>query len=339
MFVVMMIAFWGSTGMAFFGSKVTSKFNNFGVVLGSLLPCALLVILGIVFLASGDHSEIGAFELKKIVPEIKASNIAFMSSVILIFAGMEMSGFHALEVKNPKKDYPKAMFTAAAIIILITILGTLALAWVIPKDSDSLSAGLMQAFSIFFKTFHISWLVRPMAILITLGGLALMMNYLVGPILGMRATASDGNMPKVVAKQNKRGVPTPMLITQGLITTAVSLLFVFMKSVNEAYWILSAMTTAVLCVMYLFIFASVIILRFKAPDVDRAFKIPGGKPGVFIIAGLGFLATAFTFIVCFLPTSLSSNSISFGKYIIIFVIGVAILTLPPVVYLKLRKKQ
>ncbi len=35
-----------------------------------------------------------------IVPEINLNTLPFIATVVLLFAGMEMAGFHALEVRN-----------------------------------------------------------------------------------------------------------------------------------------------------------------------------------------------------------------------------------------------
>lgn len=339
MFTIMMVAFWGCTGVAVFGSKVVSRFNNIGVALGSILPSILLVVLGTAFVLQGNALQTPAFSLSAVIPTIDASTISFMSTVVLLFAGMEMAGFHALEVKNPKRDYPMGMFLAAVGIVIMSVFGTLALAWVIPASNIQLEAGIMQAFEAFFKAFGIEYLMQPIALLTTLGALALMMNYLVGPILGLRATAADGHVPKIVEKQNKRGVPVAMLVTQGIITTLISLLFVFIPNVNEAYWLLTAMTVAVMCITYMLVFSSVIRLRFTKPDVERTYKIPGGKFGVCLIGGVGFLATLFTFCVTFMPASMADSTIPFGAFVAIMIGGVAIMSLPPVLYMIWRKRK
>ena len=97
------------------------------------------------------------------------------------------------------------------------------------------------------------------------------------------------------------------------------------------------MTVTLLCIAYLLIFAALIKLRYSQPDVKRAFKIPGGLIGVWIVGGLGFLATALTFIISLLP--IGGIPMSGPLYIVIMIIGTAVLALPPLVFLKLKKKS
>lgn len=335
MFVAMMIAFWGSTAVAWLGPKVTAKFNNMGVMFGSILPSILLIIFGLIYVAQGQPLQVPPFTLPALVPEIDLSTLPFVATIILLFAGMEMAGFHALEVKNPGRDFPRAMLLAALMIFGATVLGTLALAWVIPLDELNLASGVMQAFASFLKAFNLSVLTPIIAVLLSLGGLALLINWMVGPVLGLGVTSAAGDMPPMTRRLNKQGVPTGMLIIQGVIATGISLLYVFSPTVNQAYWILSALTVMLLCITYMFVFAAVIRLRIIKPNVHRAFKIPGGLLGVWIIGGVGFLASAFTFVIGCLPTSVTT--IPFWGYVLIMLIGTALLSLPPLVFLKYRK--
>ncbi|MCL5432907.1 MAG: APC family permease [Patescibacteria group bacterium] len=335
MFSVMMIAFWGCTGVAWLGSSVTAKFNNTGVLLGSIIPSILLVIFGLVYIAQGQPVQLPTFNLTSILPNLNFSTLPFVATIVLLFAGMEMAGFHALEVKNPKIDFPKAMGLAAIIILLATMFGTLALAWVVPVDKLNLAAGVMQAFAVFLDAFHLKSLIPVIAGLLTVGGLALLINWLVGPVLGLGVTSAAGDMPPVTRRLNKQGVPTGMLLIQGFIATIVSLAYVFSSSVNQAYWILSALTVMLLCITYMLVFAAVIRLRITQPKTPRPFKIPGGMFGIWIVGGVGFLSTAFTFIVGCFPTTVTN--IPFFGYVAIMLFGTAFLSLPPLVFMKLRK--
>ncbi|MDR1775104.1 MAG: APC family permease [Actinomycetes bacterium] len=370
MFVTMMAVFWLSTLTAWLGPKITARINNLGVVLGSLVPSALLIAFGVAYVVAGKHSALPAFSLPAALPSLKPSTLPFVATVVLLFAGMEMSGFHALEVKDPKRDFPVGMGIAALVVFAASVLCTLAMGLVIPAKDLKLASGIMEAFQTFLKAFSLSGLVPFCAVLIALGGFALLTTWLVGPILGLGVTARAGDMPPVSRRVNKHGIPVNMLVFQGIIATVVSFAYVVFPSVNQAYWVLSAITVMLMCITYMLVFAAVIRLRIKRPDVPRAFKIPGGLPGVWIVGGLGFVATAFTFIVGILPPSgmelfklgsgfhaevatflssavskkvaevVAADMVKFipaVAYSAIILIGTAILALPPLVFLRLKK--
>jgi len=330
-----MIVFWGTTLVALLGSKFSSRFGSVSVVVGTIVPGVLFVVLGIAFVLSGAVIQLPHFTFGAIVPTVNWSVLPFLSTIVLMFAGMEMAGFHALEVRNPQKDYPKAMLLSALITFMITVVGTLAIAIVVPASKLQLSEGLMQALQGFLAADHLTWLLAPLAILVVIGGIPLLAAWLIGPAMGLGVVATEGNMPPMFSRHNKKGAPRAVLLLQAGIGTLISLLYVFIPGVNTAYWIMSAMTVTLLCIAYLFIFAALIKLRYSQPNVPRAFKIPGGKVGVWAVGGLGFAATAFTFVISLLP--IGSITIPGWIYFAIMIVGTALLALPPLVFLKLKK--
>ncbi len=334
MFTVMMVAFWGTTAIAYFGEEVSTKFGNIGVIIGSIIPSLLIIVLGVWWLGSGAAIVLPPFSIGAMIPTISFATLPFFATVILLFAGMEMAGFHALETKDPQTDFPKAMGISAIIIVVCTVLATLAIAIVIPADQLNLASGVMQAIQYFFTAAHIPWMVAPMALLITLGGVVSLAAWLIGPAKGLGVVAEEGNMPPIFDRTNKYGAPVAVLVIQALIGSAISLLYVFLPSVNQAYWILSAMTVELLCIVYVLIFAAVIKLRYSQPDTPRPFRIPGGMPGVWFVGGLGILGTTFAFIVGLMPpTYFQTSGIAYVGSVLL---GTFLLAVPPLVFLHLK---
>ena len=336
MFSVMMIAFWGTTCIAYFGEEASTKFSNVGVILGSILPAVIIIFFAIAAIVMGVTTVLPPFSWSEVVPEINLATIPFFATVILLFAGMEMAGFHALEVKNPQKDFPRAMFFSAVLIFILTVLGTLAIAFVIPESELSLASGVMQAIQYFFTAAGIPWLIAPMAVLITIGGVVLLAAWLIGPAKGLGVVAEEGNMPPLFNRTNKYGAPVAVLLIQAAIGTVISLLYVFLPSVNQAYWILSAMTVELLCIVYVLVFLALIKLRYSKPDVPRAFTIPGGLPGVWLVGGLGAFGVIFTFVIGLLPPD---YFISTWGYVFAVLFGTFILAVPPLIFLAMKKPE
>ena len=335
MFSVMMIAFWGTTAIAYFGEEASTKFGNIGVILGSIIPAILIILLGLWWLGSGQALVLPPLSLGAMVPTINLSTLPFFATIILLFAGMEMAGFHALETRDPQKDFPRAMALSAAIIVVCTVLATLAIAVVIPADKLNLASGVMQAIQYFFTAAHMPGLVAPMAVLITLGGVVSLAAWLIGPAKGLGIVAEEGNMPPMFDRTNRYGAPVAVLLIQALIGSAIALLYVFLPSVNQAYWILSAMTVELLCIVYILVFASVIKLRYSQPDRPRPFTIPGGKAGVWAVGGLGLFGTILAFVVGLMPPSFfAADGLA---YVLSVLLGTFLLAVPPLVFLKFRK--
>ena len=128
------------------------------------------------------------------------------------------------------------------------------------------------------------WLLIPTALLVTIGGVAHMVPWIIGPATGLGEVAANGEMPSGLARENAAGAPTRILVLQAVGGSLFSLLFLFIPSVSTSYWILSVLTAQIIIIMYALIFAAVLRLRYTHPDVERPYRIPGGTAGVWIVA-------------------------------------------------------
>jgi amino acid transporter len=53
--------------------------------------------------------------------------------------------------------------------------------------------------------------------------------------------------------------------------------------------------------VYVFMFAAAIKLRYSRPNQPRAYKIPGGFFGIWLVAGTGLLCCIVTILIGFIP--------------------------------------
>lgn len=335
--VVMLVIFWALTLANFFGMRWALRLNNPAVVIGTLIPAAVLIILGGYWLIAGKHNAI-PFHASKLKPSLGSINdLVFFVGVVLGYAGIEMAGFHAKETRNPSRDYPRALILSAILIVGISILATLAIAIAIPLNKLSLVAGILQAFSYFFHTLGVgSWATKLMAILVALGTLALISTWLLGPAKGLYASERSGDLPPELHYVNKRHVPVALLVAQGILGSLFALLFLFAPGVNTSYWMLTALTTQILVMMYIMIFAAAIRLRYTQPDVPRAYKVPGGTLGMWIVAGVGIFGSLLAFIIGFVPPTGVSHWPT-PIYILAMVGFIVICSAPPFIIEKIKK--
>jgi glutamate:GABA antiporter len=335
MVAVMLVVFWGATFINFLGMKASGLISSVGVILGTIIPGIIIITLAIIWLFMGKPSQM-SFAPSTLIPNLHLNNLVFFSGVILSLAGMEVAAFHASEAKNPQKDYPKAILLATIVILVVFIFGTLSIAIVVPATKVSLVAGLMQALSAFLIPFHLGWAVKVIGGLIVIGALAMLSTWIVGPSEGLLATAEHGALPPSLRKLNKNNMPVVILIIQAIIGSIFSLVFLFMPGVSSAYWILTDLTAQLTALIYLLMFSAAIYLRFSQPNIPRPYKIPGGKTGMFIVAGLGILASLFTLFIGFVPPDqLKTGSTLF--YECFLIIGIIVLSLPPFLFYHFRK--
>jgi glutamate:GABA antiporter len=97
---------------------------------------------------------------------------------------------------------------------------------------------------------------------------------------------------------------------------------VFVNNINTYYWMLTALVAQTFLVMYFLMYISVIRLRITKPDAPRPFRIPGGKPGLVTVTGLGIAGALFTFVLGFIPATHLSVPGTIA-YVAVMVVGMA----------------
>jgi len=314
--LVILICYWLATFLTLAGSGIASSVTKYGVLCGTVLPGVVIIILGLLWVDQGNPiafldpgSAVAAAEQlaheaphARFFPYITGlGSVAFLAGIVLLFAGVEVHAVHATDLENPSRGFPESIFLAMAVIILLFMLGSLAVAAVIPAKDISLTAGLMQAFKQMFDKFHIGFLTPVMGLLTAFGAIGGVMSWVGGPSRGLLETAKQGELPPFMAKVNKHGVQINILLIQAVIVSLLTGLYFIMDNVSVAFFVLSAMTVTLYLVMYILMYAAAIKLRRERPDLPRSYKVPGGMFGMWLVAGLGLLGVIFSLIVGFFP--------------------------------------
>ncbi len=117
--VVIISVYWLGVVLALRGGiGVIAKLASSGVLIGTLIPGALLVILGIVYLAQGNPSA-APMNADHLLPAWNGiASIVLIVSNFGAYSGMEMNAVHVNEFENPSKQFPKAMFFATILVLL-----------------------------------------------------------------------------------------------------------------------------------------------------------------------------------------------------------------------------
>lgn len=333
---VVLIAFWATTIVNLLGMRTSGWISTFCVICGTLLPGAIIIALGIGWFFSDNPANI-TFDWAHLIPDMSSpENLVFFTGIIVSLLGIEMSSVHVLNVKHPQRDYPKAILLSVSIILVFYILGALSIALVIPPGKINLVAGSLQAFSYFVGAYGISWLIPVMAALILIGSIGLLSTWTAGPPRGLLAAAQQGDLPPFFRRINRHGMPVNLMIVQALVVTFISLLFLFMPSVNSTFWIFTVLLAQLYLIMYIMVFAAAIKLRYKKPHVARAYTIPGGKAGIWMVSGLGIIGSLFTIIMGFFPPAqIQTGNVVF--YVSFLAVGLVILCALPRIILLFQK--
>lgn len=328
---VIITTYWLITIITLQGIKFSSALSTITAVIGTLVPMIFIIILGAIWLIQGNPTNI-EFSFKSFLPELKLTNMVLLTGVLYSLVGIEMSAVHAQDVKNPKRDYPRALYYSTIIILFSLTLASLAVATVVHNSKLNLVTGLLDAFSLFFIEFHLTWLIPIIAGLIIIGAIGGVGAWMIGPTRGLLIAAQDGCMPTFLQKVNAKNMPITILIIQGVIFSLICLIFLLMPTINSSFWILSNLTSQLALSCYIFIFAAAIKLRYKHPEIKRAYQIPAGTIGIWVVGGAGILTSLFIILVGFIPPSqVVIGNLKFYEAFLIFG-GVGFYLIPLVIY-------
>ena len=333
--VVVLAIYWIATLISLRGIGWVGKVSKWGGIIGTIIPAALLIILGIAYLLGGGHNNMNMHQ--SFFPDLaNLDTLVLASSIFLFYAGMEMMGIHVMEVDNPKRNYPRAIIIGSLITVTIFVLGTFSLGFIVPAKDISLTQTLLIGFDDYFQHFGIRWMGSVVAVALVFGVLAGVLTWVAGPSKGIFTVGRAGYLPPFFQRTNSRGVQRNILLVQGVIVTLLSLLFVVMPSVQSFYQILSQLTVLLYLIMYMLMFSAAIALRYKLPKMERPFRLGRGNGLMWLLGGLGFCGSLLAFVLSFIPPSqiaVGSKTVWFA----VLIIGALVVVVIPFVIYAMRK--
>lgn len=332
--VVVLAVYWITNFVAFKGMKSSKLLSTLGGLFGTIVPGAILIILGVAYLCMGKPIMLTH---ESFFPDFtKIGTIVLAASIFLFYGGMEMNAVHVQNMKDPARQFPRAMFLAVAVIVLLFVFATLAIGFVVPAKDINLLASLLVAYNDLWASIGVPWLGNVMALLITFGVIGQVSVIIAGPSTGLVAVGESGYLPTSLQKTNKNGVNKPILYVQAIFVSLLSLVLVVLPSVESAYQVMSQMATVIYLILVLMIYFAFIRLRRTQPQKPRGFRVPGGKFGEIVVAGIGILGAFVAMILSFFPPS-QINTGSPLVYVLIIFCGALIFFCVPLIVFSKRK--
>jgi amino acid transporter len=243
-------------------------------VLGVLLlsPFVLMIVIGVYkgIVNGFPNNPVSSFK-----PKGTSTFSALTGGMFVVmwnYLGWEGVSTVAGEMKNPRKDYPRALMISIPLITLVYLIPSiLGLAYASP-NKVTWTAGTWTTVAELTAGKWLGVLMSIMGMVSAIGlfsGL-LMVNSRVPFVMG-----SDGYFPRNFMKLNKNSAPWVSLVVSALIYSAVVLLF------ND-FEALATVDVMLYCGVLFLEFASLLALRARQPAMHRPFKIPGGWFGAIL---------------------------------------------------------
>lgn len=295
------ILYWVLTFIATKGVKAFANVAKYGVLIGTFIPLALMIILTIVWLCQGHQPAI-PMTPKGLIPKWNGmSTLALAAGVFFSYTGIDMNAAHIKQLKHPEKDFTKAMFISMILVFLIFVVGTVIIAMIVPEKQINVIYTLNTVFRTLGATIGMPWLYMVLVWAGLCNVLASVITNMAGPSFMLGQAGGSGFLPHWFQEKNKHEMPAHLMYTQIAGMTIIAYLVKLLPNVEGFVIMLTQTITVLYLFYYILMFTTFLKLRYDQPNRPRAFKVPGGKFGAWFVAGLGLLSSIFGIVLAIYP--------------------------------------
>jgi glutamate:GABA antiporter len=280
------------------GLDVGKWLTNVGGV-ARWIVAALLIAVGL--LAWYRFGSASRFTWTTIRPGARVQDLIFWSTIAFALTGFEAASFMGDELREPRRNVPRAILIALPLVSLIYILGTVSVLVALPASETTALQGITAAVLSAGDRLGMPAIGPIAALLIAISVLGSVSAWLGSTARIPFVAGIDHYLPKSFAKVHPRWrTPHVALLTEARIAIVCVLLGQAGTSVRGAYDILVSMTVITFLIPFLFLFAAMFRLQREpaGPDVRR---VPGGRPVAYLLSSVGFVTTAMAVVLSFVP--------------------------------------
>lgn len=275
------------------------RLEAFGFWICIMIPIVIIFTLSTMYILDG-HAPAFPFTVDAFVPSFDLKNGLALIPYVSSLAGIEISGPFVNRLGNIKKDYPKAIFIVVIIAFIANLIGSGAIAVILPPDKITLSSGFIQVYIFLFDYFNIPiFLVRIIGIAVVIGMLIKTSNWQLSPALALQSSTSTGLLPKKFSYVNSNGTPTFILLVQLSAFTVLGVLLALSRTGNIAFLSAVYLDVAIYTCMYVLLFMTYFKIKKTQQKVSTYFEIPKSLRTVAPLIGL--LTSVAIVILCFFP--------------------------------------
>ncbi len=330
-----LLALWGCVGLNVLGLGAGRLLQSAGSV-ATWVPAALLIVAGAVAFATVGSAT--TFSAATMLPRTDVlATISLWSAMCFAFSGFEIGGLVSAEVKDAERTVPRAILISGAVVTVIYVVGSASVLIAVPAGTLQELSGIADAVEHAGVQLGLAGMGALTGGLLALASLAGNNSWFGGAARVPFAAGVHDVLPPAFARLHPRHhTPVNALVMQGLAATAIFLLSLFVSitggstTIQEAYDILVNLTILVYFVPYLYLFPTLIRLRRLAGGDDHGVAhVPGGAPGLWLVAAAGTAATATSMALVFVPPPDTVNVLNYevnliGQSAIVIGLGVAL---------------
>ena len=289
------------------GLNIGKWLQNAGGV-GTYVP--LLMLIGAAGVLWHRQGSVTHLTWTNILPHWNWDTVNFWPQIAFAFVGLELVSAMSEEIRDPKKTLPRAIYGSGALIAIIYIVATVAVLAVLPSAEVDPKSGAFQALTAASTILKIGAFGMIAAFLVSIGNAGGVGTTVAGIARVPFVVGIDRYMPAAFGKIHpKWRTPYISILVQAAISCVVLLASQINETTTGAYQVLVDAATILYFIPFLYMYAAVIKLASRSDRTadPHAVLIPGGKIGVWIAGGLGFLVVAGGIALSLIPPGESQN--------------------------------
>jgi glutamate:GABA antiporter len=288
------------------GLNIGKWLHNLGAI-GTWLPACILIVMG--WMAWSRFGSATDFGGGAIWPSLDFKNVFFWSTVAFAFGGVEGASTMGDEIRNARRNIPRALVVAGILITVVYITATFSVLTALPADEVSGLQGFMQAISKVAGRIGMEPIAPFVALLVTISSVGGVSAWFAASSRLPFVAGVDRFLPAAFGRIHpKWGTPYVAMAIQA----ALAGIFIFLgqagTSVRGAYDFLVGMGVISYFLPFFYMFCAVIRLQ-REPAGPEVIRIPGGKPVAILMAVLGLLTTLISSVLACIPPEEDPNKV------------------------------
>jgi glutamate:GABA antiporter len=322
-YVLLLVA----VGLNIIGLNIGKWLQNAGGV-ATYLP--LLILTGVAAVMCLRHGSVTHFTWANAMPVWDWDTVNFWSQIAFAFTGLELVSAMSAEIRDPRRTLPRAALSAGALIALMYMIGTAAVLSIIPSTDVDPKSGVFHAITMASVALKIGFVGVLAATLVTVGNAGGVGSTVAGIARVPFVVGIDRYLPKAFGKIHPRWrTPYVAILVQAIVSGLVLRVSQYNETTRGAYQVLIDAAIILYFIPFLYMFAAAIKLagRKDRTENPQAVLVPGGKAGVWIASGLGFIVTLLSIAVSLYPPGESANRRAFLTKVVGWTVGSLLLGL------------
>ncbi|PIO84041.1 amino acid permease [Loigolactobacillus backii] len=315
-------------GFIFFEHLFKNKSLEIMSVIGGgamFLMTVLFVVMTITSLVKGFHIATQPFTLKAFLPKIDGHFLTTLGLLIFAMNGSELAAPYVTDMKNPRKDFPKAMIMIAIMTAFLTVFGSFSLgvffnAHHLPNDLKM--NGSYYAFLALGRQFGwgkiLMYVFAVTQAIYMCAQLAILLDAGTRVFLG---DISKKYMPKQLSKLNADGLPINGYWMTTVICAIIMFLGGLLPQINDIFnWLLNLngiVSPFATCFLF---WAFMMVRRHSDRYPTPAYTYIKNDHLAFIVGAWMFFITFFAAVAAFFPTDAKPGTALYADTLIMNVL-------------------